>query len=387
MAEAEPGSQDLLLRFQFFAAGGDLDVFEGALLVSALVDPSEDLDAARESVAEFASSIRDLVAGGDEPVEAIRQVLFDEEGFGGDQDDYDEPRNSSVARVIATRRGMPITLSIATVEIARQAGIRLSGIGLPGHFIVGGEDLPQGTYLDPFDGGVMRDRGSVSQRVSAVFGTALSLPDEIFAPDTERAILSRVLSNLRRSWERREKYAEALEALRWAEILDPDEVSYRRERGLLFLKSGRTDEALAALDSYVSASEGEDAEAVQKLISVVRERGLSAGGAELVVLETPQKKIFTLEQARVLLPRVKEVTSEAVFRFARLSEGEETENERQNVVREWASEILSLGAEIKGLWLVDFDSGAGYYCWKYPEAALEYFHGYEEGFSGRLPLQ
>ena len=309
----ELSSQDLLLRFQFFAAGEDLDVFEGALLVSALIDPDEDLAAARELVAGFASRVRDLVSGGDEPVEALRQVLFDEEGFGGDQESYDEPQNSSVARVIATHRGMPITLSIATVEIARQAGLRLTGIGLPGHFVVGGENLPQGTYLDAFDGGVLRDRDSVSQRVSAVFGTPLSLPDEIFAPDTERSILSRVLSNLRRSWERREKYAEALEALRWAEILDPEEVSYRRERGLLLLKSGRTDEALTALDSYVSASEGEDADAVQKLIGVVRERGLSSGGAELLVLETPQKKIFTLEQARSVLPKVKEVTSGSGF--------------------------------------------------------------------------
>jgi regulator of sirC expression with transglutaminase-like and TPR domain len=379
--------QDLFLRFQFFAAGDDLDVFEGALLVSALVEPDEDLAAARESVARFASRIRELVSGGEGPVDALRRVLFDEEGFSGDQESYDEPGNSSIARVLAARRGMPITLSIATVEVARQAGLRLTGIGLPGHFVVGGEDLPRGTYLDPFDGGVLRDRASVSRRVSAVFGTPLSLPDEVFAPDTERAILSRVLSNLRRSWERREKYAEALEALRWTEILDPEEVSYRRERGLLLLKSGRTEEALAALDSYVSASEGEDADAVQKLIGVVRERGLSSGGAELLVLETPQKKIFTLQQARSVLPKVKEVTSEAVFKFARLSEGDETENERQGVVGEWAREILSLGAEIKGLWLVDFDSGAGYYCWKYPEVALEYFHGYEEGFAGRLPLQ
>jgi regulator of sirC expression with transglutaminase-like and TPR domain len=379
--------QDLFLRFQFFAAGDDLDVFEGALLVSALVEPDEDLAAARESVARFASRIRELVSGGEDPVDALRRVLFDEEGFSGDQESYDEPGNSSIARVLAARRGMPITLSIATVEVARQAGLRLTGIGLPGHFVVGGEDLPRGTYLDPFDGGVLRDRASVSRRVSAVFGTPLSLPDEVFAPDTERAILSRVLSNLRRSWERREKYAEALEALRRAEILDPEEVSYRRERGLLLLKSGRTEEALAALDSYVSASEGEDADAVQKLIGVVRERGLSSGGAELLVLETPQKKIFTLQQARSVLPKVKEVTSEAVFKFARLSEGDETENERQGVVGEWAREILSLGAEIKGLWLVDFDSGAGYYCWKYPEVALEYFHGYEEGFAGRLPLQ
>ncbi len=99
------------------------------------------------------------------------------------------------------------------------------------------------------------------------------------------------------------------------------------------------------------------------------------------------KKTFTLEQARELLPRVKEITSDAVFRYARLGEGAETEEEHQKIVRDWAGEILSLGAEIKGLWLVDFDSGAGYYCWKYPEPSLEYFHGYEEGFAGRLPLQ
>jgi regulator of sirC expression with transglutaminase-like and TPR domain len=383
----EDRSTDLFHRFQFFAAGDDLDVFEGALLVSALVDPDEDLAAVRTLADGLAARVRDLVSGGEEPVDALRRVLFEEERFGGDQESYDEPKNSSVARVLATRRGMPITLSIVTVEVARRAGIRLSGIGLPGHFIVGGEDLPHGAYLDPFDGGVLRDRDSVARRVSAVFGTTLALPDEIFAPDTEKAILSRVLSNLRRSWERREKYAEALEALRWAEILDPEEVSYRRERGLLLLKSGRTEEALAALDSYVGAAEGEDAEAVQKLIGVVRERGLSSGDAELLVLEPPQKRIFTLEEARSLLPKVKEVTSDAVFKFARLSEGDETETERQGVVGEWAREILALGAEIKGLWLVDFDSGAGYYCWKYPEAALDYFHGYEEGFAGRLPLQ
>jgi hypothetical protein len=223
--------------------------------------------------------------------------------------------------------------------------------------------------------------------VSAVFGAPLALPDEIFAPDTERSVLGRVLSNLRRSWERREQYADALETLRWAEVLDPEEITYSRERGLLLLKTGRTEEALVALEAYVAGATGEDAEAVQKLVDVVRERGLTSSGAELVVLTSPQKKIFTLDEARTLLPRVKEITSDAVFKFARLAEGEETEEERQGVVGDWAREILALGAEIKGLWLVDFDSGAGYYCWKYPEASLEYFHGYEEGFAGRLPLQ
>ena len=378
---------DLFRRFQFLAATEEVDVFEGALLISALIDPEENLGSARSAAAKLGASVRDRLGWGEDGIEALREVLFGgEEGFRGDQESYDEPKNSSVASVLARRRGMPITLSIVTVEVARRAGIRLNGIGLPGHFVVGGPDLPEETYLDPFDGGVVRDRESVARRVSAVFGAPLALPEEIYAPDTERSILARVLSNLRRSWERREQYADALETIRWAEILDPEEVTYSRERGLLLLKSGRTEEALTALDAYVSSATGEDADAVRKLIRVVRERGLTPDGAAFVA-SAEQKRLFTLEEARSLLPKVKEITSDAVFKFARLAEAEETEDERQAVVGDWAREILALGAEIKGLWLVDFDSGAGYYCWKYPEASLEYFHGYEEGFAGRLPLQ
>ena len=379
--------EELFQRFQFLAATEELDVFEGALLIAALIDPDEDLEAARAKAGELARRVRDRLAWGEGSIDALRQVLFAEESFQGDQETYDEPHNSSVASVIARRCGMPITLSIVTVEVARRAGIRLAGVGLPGHFVVSGADLPEDTYLDPFDGGVLRDRDSVARRVSAVFGAPLALPDEIFAPDTERSVLARVLSNLRRSWERREKYDDALETIRWAEVLDPEEITYQRERGLLLLKSGHSQEALAALEAYVAASSGEDADAVGKLIRVVRERGLTSGGAELVTLSSPQKKIFTLDEARSLLPAVKALTSDAVFKFARLAESEEAEEERQGVVGEWARDILALGAEIKGLWLVDFDSGAGYYCWKYPETSLEYFHGYEEGFAGRLPLQ
>jgi regulator of sirC expression with transglutaminase-like and TPR domain len=378
---------ELFRRFQFLASTEEIDVFEGALLIAVLIDPMEDLAAARATAAGLGAAVRGRIDWGEAGLDALREVLFTEEGFQGDQETYDEPQNSSVASVLARRRGMPITLSIVTVEVARRAGIRLAGIGLPGHFVVGGADLPEDTYLDPFDGGVLRDRESVARRVSAVFGAPLALPEEIFAPDTERSVLARVLSNLRRSLERREKYADALETIRWSEVLDPEEITYRREQGLLLLKSGRTDEALAALEAYVASASGEDAEAVQKLVQVVRERGLTSAGAGLVALSSSQKKIFTLEEARSLLPKVKELTSDAVFKFARLAEAEESDDEQQGVVGEWAREILALGAEIKGLWLVDFDSGAGYYCWKYPEPSLEYFHGYEEGFAGRLPLQ
>jgi hypothetical protein len=56
------------------------------------------------------------------------------------------------------------------------------------------------------------------------------------------------------------------------------------------------------------------------------------------------------------------------------------------VIERWTREMEALGAEVKGLWLIDFDSGAGYYCWRWPEPDF-FFHGYEEGFAGRVPIQ
>jgi hypothetical protein len=95
-------------------------------------------------------------------------------------------------------------------------------------------------------------------------------------------------------------------------------------------------------------------------------------------------RIFTYEDATALLPEVQRITGEAAGRLDQLES--EDPAEYQTLVNDWAEAILSLGVEVKGLWLVDFDSGAGYYCWRHPEPALEYFHGYDEGFGGRVKL-
>lgn len=61
-------------------------------------------------------------------------------------------------------------------------------------------------------------------------------------------------------------------------------------------------------------------------------------------------------------------------------------SEQQRVVGRWAESVMGLGIDVKGIWLVDFDNGSGYYCWQYPEESLQYFHGYEDGFGGRVKL-
>jgi regulator of sirC expression with transglutaminase-like and TPR domain len=370
---------DLLRRWRdLVAADGEPDLFEGALLVALLVDPAEDVAAAREAVAALAERVR---AGLEGRLPALLRVLFEEEGFRGDAESYDEPSNSSVARVLARRRGMPITLSIVTIEVGRRAGLDLSGIGLPGHFVVGGPDLPGGRYLDPFDGGEVGDAEHLSGRLAAIFGAPVALGEETLEADPPRAILERVLLNLRRSYERRNRWEEALATLELSEILEPESGPLLRERGLLLLKCGRNAEALVALEEYVETAGADDAEPVARLIEAVRESGVAPAAGE----DRPSRRIFTLDEARELLPRVKELTADAVERYGRLPGDQE--DERRALVEEWAGELEALGLEIKGLWLVDFDSGAGYYCWKHPEPALDHFHGYEEGFAGRLALQ
>jgi len=103
---------------------------------------------------------------------------------------------------------------------------------------------------------------------------------------------------------------------------------------------------------------------------------------------------WTLEAARELLPDVRVRTSRAVEEAEALAlerdlhaagspEREALDQRIEAVVARWAREMEALGLEVKGLWLVDFDSGSGYYCWQWPEERLEYYHGYEGGFAGR----
>jgi len=110
-----------------------------------------------------------------------------------------------------------------------------------------------------------------------------------------------------------------------------------------------------------------------------------------------EKRIFTLREAMDLLPRVQELTRQAAASAEEIAEKLHSaptaaarasfEEQYNATVQEWIDRVLELGVDVKGLWLVDFDSGDGiYYCWRHPEPSLEYFHEYEAGFAGRRPL-
>ena len=109
------------------------------------------------------------------------------------------------------------------------------------------------------------------------------------------------------------------------------------------------------------------------------------------------RRIFSYDEALATFPLIRDLTAAAVRQVEALvnrvgsrdemdTRREELEEACETIVRAWAEEVGTVGCEVKGLWLVDWDSGDGYYCWKFPEESIAYFHTYEEGFTGRIPI-
>jgi len=115
---------------------------------------------------------------------------------------------------------------------------------------------------------------------------------------------------------------------------------------------------------------------------------------------TDSRRVFSFDEARRLVPQLRDRTESAIARLRDLAEATDAEGLRKDeadrgeleeaaaaILHDWAKSIEEMGIEVKGPWLVDFDSGAGYYCWRWPEESLEFFHDYETGFAGRIPIQ
>jgi hypothetical protein len=105
--------------------------------------------------------------------------------------------------------------------------------------------------------------------------------------------------------------------------------------------------------------------------------------------ESAGKTVFSYEEATRLLPEVRRLTEEAFQAVEALGDGDSParDDRASRLVSRWAAAMEERGLQVKGLWLVDFDNGSGYYCWCHPEPALLFYHTYEEGFRGRVRIQ
>jgi len=217
-----------------------------------------------EMAAPLASRLDGL--GAAERIEAFTDYVYEELGFHGNTDDYYDPRNSYLNEVIDRRTGIPITLAVVLMALGRRVGLRVEGVGFPGHFIVrvGGEE---GVYLDPFSEGQILEREDLLRLARRVLGEHGELAPEQLEPVEPRAMAIRILYNLQKIFERRGDHARALVVC--DRLCDLTDVPFhQRDRGMHALALGATAAGVDDLEGYLErAPEAPDRDRIEELLA------------------------------------------------------------------------------------------------------------------------
>ncbi len=180
------------------------DLAIGALALAAH-DHEVDVDAELRVLDNLAESCSEPTIVG------LRRLLFDDIGFSGRPDDYYAPANSFLDRVLESRQGIPISLSVVTIEVARRLDIELVGVGMPAHFLVRSIGEPD-RYLDPFHGGAELDAAGCAALFRRLAGDKAPFRSDYLRPVPTAAVLSRMAANLVNSYRRRDDRA----GMRWS---------------------------------------------------------------------------------------------------------------------------------------------------------------------------
>lgn len=243
------------------------DVLEGALRIARVEYPRLDAVACRARLDEFAA-----LAGGPlrglRGVERLNEVFFGTLGFRGDDADYYDPRNSYVNDVLERRRGIPISLALVWMEVARRGGLRVEGVGFPGHFLARALLPRREVLVDCFTGRIL-GRNECAALLTNPGAPAFG--DALFAAAPPRAMLIRMLNNLRGIHVSRGEFGRVV---RWIDLhleLDPGDPDLFRDRGLARFQLEQFGRAVDDFDRYLRlAPDAPDAAQVRVRREVAR---------------------------------------------------------------------------------------------------------------------
>ena len=256
-------TEDVRERLVRLVRRSDADLAEAALLCALGCAPDLDIEGELLRIDALADGLRSQhpdLASSVAAATALRGHLGVGLGFRGDPDRTHLPDASLLHRVVAERHGLPLTLSIVYVAIARRLRVAAYPIGLPGHVVVGIAGGEHPVTLDPFHGGVLLDEPALVERVHEATGGRLAFRRAMLRPTPAVRIVRRLLNNLSRSLVHAERFAEA----RWAvevKLALPNRVTEdHRELGALSLRTGRFDAAADAYERYLELTEGDTPE-------------------------------------------------------------------------------------------------------------------------------
>ncbi len=257
-------ASEFIHRFSEIAKGPDPDLAPAALFIARLEYPTLDatqylrqLDAMGEAAAtriaqlgEDASPMRQ--------VEAISAYLFEQEGFAGNTNAYDDPRNSFLNQVLERRTGIPITLALVYIEVARRAGVRVDGVNFPGHFLLRlpqpprvALDIDDRVIVDPFHAGAVLSEADCRKLLRKHAGEDAAFDKRLLMRASKQQILVRMLVNLKRIYVRMRSFPQARTITELLLRLNPSAMTELRDRGLLAYHLNDFSAALRDLEDYL----------------------------------------------------------------------------------------------------------------------------------------
>ncbi|MEJ2660247.1 MAG: transglutaminase-like domain-containing protein [Desulfobacteraceae bacterium] len=253
----------------------DIELVEAALLIARTAFPDLSVSDCTEFLNRWAERLRkslgDSPSAGDILIH-LNRILFDEEGFRGNRQNYYDPQNSFLNRVLERKLGIPISLSLIYSEVGRRAGFPVHGIALPGHFIVGLLHASGTLFIDPFNRGEILTEKECQQRIEARYGRPAALDKGWKTPATKKEILRRVLRNLKAIYRHLNQDLQSFEMIQWILAVDPDAPAELKERGLLYEAMGNDAFAVRDLERYLEVDPtSDDNDLIAQKIELLRQ--------------------------------------------------------------------------------------------------------------------
>ena len=240
-------------RFQRLVENIELqDLAEIALAIAQQDRPELDLAQSRETLTELASDFQEMVAQkeSNSSVDHARNLcgfIFEKHGFHGNDEEYYDPDNSYLDRLLNLRRGIPISLALLYIHIGRTAGLDVQGIGFPGHFLVGVYQESECTLIDPFAGRVVTSAG-LTDLLRQQRGDSAVIDEAHTQPVAARDIVLRLINNLRAIYQQRGDHQRVLICCDQIIMIDPENPQELFQRITIYLQLERRQLALMELN-------------------------------------------------------------------------------------------------------------------------------------------
>lgn len=248
-----------------------IDLARAALYVAQEAYPSLEPETYLAKLDGLATTIESQLPSERYPLRVIQTInrhLFERQHFRGNTDNYYDPRNSFLNEVLERRVGIPITLSLVYIEVARRLQFPMVGVGMPGHFLIRPDIAGIEFCVDSFHGGEVLFPQDCEARLQDVFSQPIRLRPEFLAPISKRALLARLLTNLKYIYTSTDRFLDALAAIERLLLLNPGSAAERRDRGLISYRIGRFERASQDLEDYLAAMpQARDANTIRAILS------------------------------------------------------------------------------------------------------------------------